>query len=298
MERTISYVLLIGTMILWAANFHVVKIALNYYPPLGVAAYRFLFAVITLFIIMGFNRKKYLKHFKKLCKKDWLYMFLVALFGIFLTIYFFNVGLKTTSAINGSLIIATTPAITGLLSTLVLKKQLKVKQWLAIAISFFGVVLILVKGDFSRLLELQFVIGDIYILCMATVFSFSQILVNKYLTQVNSILMTFISSFLALAMFALFSVPEFANNPLPRAMDFWWSILFMGVLGSGLAYTAFYYAVVKLGANLSTLSMNLIPFFTVLLAFPFGEKIYPVQIIGGLIVVTGMVLFIWKKYTK
>jgi drug/metabolite transporter (DMT)-like permease len=281
-------------MLLWAANFYAVKIALEYYAPLGVATWRFLFGVLTLLGILFIRNRKEVFLFK-FTKKEWWYLFLTAFFGIFLTIYFFNVGLKTTSAINGSLIIATAPAITGVLSFFLLKQKLTFKQWLAIAISFIGVIIILVKGDITKLFELKFEIGDIYILLMAIVFSYSQIIVSKYLAHIDAIKMTGIASFFALVLFSIFSIPELAANPIPTAASFWWSVLFMGILGSGIAYAAFYYCVVKLGTTISALSMNLIPFFAVLLAFPFGEKLHSVQILGGLIIIIGLILFVSSK---
>lgn len=290
MKKFIPMLLMIFVMFAWAANFHLTKITLLYYSAIGVATWRFLFGVIGLLVLLLFRFGRSLFHFK-FSIKEWWYIFLTSFFGVFLTIYFFNVGLETTSAINGSLIIATSPAITAILSFFMERKILNLKQWLAIILSFFGVILILIKGDFTRLGELEFEKGDLYILLMALVFSLSQIIVAKYISHIDAVLMTAISSVFALFLFALFSLKEFLNVPMPTDLDFWYAILFMGFIGTALAYTAFYFCVAKVGATTSTLYMNLIPFFAVLLAFPFGEKIYPVQLLGGLIIVTGLVLF-------
>ncbi len=285
---------MILTMLFWAANFHVVKIALEFYSPISVAALRFFFGVVSLILLVYLRFGNQLFKFR-FSAKEWWYMFLTSFFGIFLTIYFFNQGLKTTSAVNGSLIIATSPAITAVFAFVFQRKKVKLMQWIAIAISFFGVAIILVKGDFSKLAELQFEIGDVYIMGMAIVFSLSQIIVSKYLPHIDAVVMTTITSLMAFVLFAVFSLPEFITTDIPTDMSFWSSILFMGVLGTGIAYTAFYFCVVKLGATTSTLFMNLIPFFAVLLAFPFGETIYAVQLIGGGIVIIGLLLFGFTK---
>lgn len=294
MSKIITFLFLILTMLFWAANFHVVKIALEFYSPVSVAALRFFFGVVSLFLLV------YLRFGSSLFKlrfsaKEWWYMFLTSFFGIFLTIYFFNLGLKTTSAVNGSLIIATSPAITAVFTFLLQRKKVKLIQWIAIAISFFGVAIILVRGDFEKLTELQFEIGDVYIMGMAIVFSLSQVIVSKYLPHVDAVVMTTITSLMAFVLFAVFSLPEFIAIDIPIDISFWSSILFMGILGTGIAYTAFYFCVVKLGATTSTLFMNLIPFFTVLLAFPFGEQLYAEQLIGGGVVIIGLLLFGFTK---
>lgn len=294
MKKSTVLILLVVTMLFWAVNFHVVKIAMEFYSPVGVAAIRFFFAAISLLIIVYLQFGKEIYTFKFSKREIW-HMFLASFFGIFLTIYFFNLGLKSTSAVNGSLIIATSPAITAVLSFLFQKKKLSLLQQIAILTSFLGVVIILTKGDFNTLVHLQFQMGDIYILLMALVFSSSQIIVNKYLPHINAMVMTTITSIMSLVMFALISIPELIRTEIPASIPFWGSILFMGIIGTGVAYTAFYYCIVKLGATTSSLYMNLIPFFTVLLAFPFGEVIYPIQLFGGAIIILGLLLFGFSK---
>lgn len=290
MKKFLPILFLVFAMFAWGVNFHLTKITLLYYSPLGVATWRFLLGVLGLFMILYWRFGKQVFQFK-FSPREWWYLFLTAFFGVFLTIYFFNAGLATTSAVNGSLIIATSPAITALLSFFMEKKRLKSVQWFAIALSFTGVLLILVKGDLYRLAQLQFEVGDVYILLMALVFSLSQIIVAKYLFHLSSIVMTAIASFFSLLLFLIFSTTELLAVPLPITSDFWYSMLFMGLIGTALAYGAFYYSVVKVGATNATLYMNLIPFFTVVLAFPFGEKIYSVQLLGGMIIISGLLLF-------
>ncbi|MFK7948762.1 MAG: EamA family transporter, partial [Saprospiraceae bacterium] len=79
------------------------------------------------------------------------------------------------------------------------------------------------------------------------------------------------------------------------SFDFWTSILFMGILGTGLGYAVFYLSIVELGATKTTLFMNLIPFFVVLIAIPFGEQLLFSQLIGGLIIILGLLIFNWQK---
>lgn len=294
MNKWLPIVLLVITMLVWGANFHFTKVALLYYNSLGIATWRFFLSSIALLVFLYLKYKRDLFRIQ-ISLKEWGYLFLAGFLGIFLTIYFFNSGLETTSAINGSLIIATSPAITAVFSYAFEKKRLKSLQWLAILLSFCGVVLILVKGEFSRLVELQFVLGDIYILAMAVVFSLSQIVVAKYVAHLDAILVTTLSTIVGLLCFGIVSLSEMLTIELPESSEFWVSILFMGFIGSAVAYAAFYYCVAKLGSTNSSLYMNLIPFFAVVLAFPFGEEIYGIQLIGGGIIITGLLLYGFTK---
>lgn len=290
MNRSITLLLLILTMLFWAVNFHVTKIALVHYSPMAVAFWRFLFGVIILIGVLAVQYGKGLSNIR-ISLKTFAMIALVSFFGIFLTIYFFNKGLQTASAVSGSLILATSPIMTAILAYFFLNRKFSEIQLGAMAISIIGVVVLLVKGDFTKLLEMELETGDLYILGMSLVFSLSQIIVDKYLSTVNSILMTTISVIISLLMFAAISTPELMETKLPTEWPFWASVGFMGILGTGVGYVAFYHSVVKLGATTTALYGNLIPFFTVMLAFPFGEEVYTSQMIGGLIIISGLLLF-------
>ncbi|MEP2024504.1 MAG: DMT family transporter [Reichenbachiella sp.] len=290
MNRSITLLLLILTMLFWAVNFHVTKIALAHYSPMAVAFWRFLFGAVVLIGVLAFQYGKGLMKVR-ISLRSFGLICLVSFFGIFLTIYFFNKGLQTASAVSGSLILSTSPIITALLAFFFLNRKFTSVQLFAMATSIFGVIILLVKGDFTQLLKMNLETGDLYILCMALVFSLSQIIVDKSLSGVNSILMTTISAIIGLLMFAAVSTPELMTTLLPTQWPFWASVGFMGVLGTGVGYVAFYYAVVKLGATTTALYGNLIPFFTVLLAFPFGEEVFASQLIGGFVIIIGLLLF-------
>ena len=277
-------------MLFWAVNFHVTKVALAFYSPMSVAFWRFLFGGLVLLGVLVAQYGKGLAKIR-LSLRSFVLIILVSFFGIFLTIYFFNKGLQTASAVSGSLILATSPIMTAILAFFFLQRKFSMLQIGAMFISIFGVIILLVKGDFTRLMEIRMETGDLYILAMSFVFSLSQIIVDKYLSTVNSILMTSISVLLGLTMFAAVSFSELTTVTVPGDWQFWSSIIFMGVMGTGVGYVAFYYAVVKLGATTTALYGNLIPFFTVLLSFPFREEVYASQMIGGAIIIVGLLLF-------
>lgn len=283
-------IFLVLTMLFWAVNFHVTKICLEYYSPMGVAAWRFLFAVI---VLVGFcvAQPKRRASIKAMSKSDLLYVFLVAFFGTYLTIYFFNKGLMTTSAINGSLIVALSPMITAVISLFALQTRIKALQWLAVLGGFVGVTIVLVRGNLDALMALDFHAGDLFILLMATGFSISQILVHKYLKHVDSISLTTVGSVFAFILFLISAGTNLTSSSVPSDSTFWASILFMGIFGTGVGYVAFYLAVVRLGATTTALYMNLIPFFAVLLAIPFGEVIQLAQLVGGAIIIGSLILF-------
>jgi len=293
MKKAPLYFLLVLTMFFWAGNFHASKIALQDYGPMSVAALRFFLGTIVLLLVLFIGMRKTIS--LSFSRKEWWYLFLTAFSGIFLGIYFFNLGLKTTSAINGSLIVATGPAIVAILSRLFLNITINFLQCLSILISFIGVTIVLVNGDLNQLIQLQFAVGDIYILLMAIGFSISQIVISKHLQHLDALTTTLITCAIGSSLFIIFSLPEFLTSPIPIDLTFWTSILFMGLLGTGAAYVIYFYCIVQIGATTSNLFVNLIPLFTVLLAYFFGEPLLFSQLIGGSITIAGLLLFRYAK---
>ncbi len=297
MARYILNFLLVLSTFFWAINFHVAQYALAYYSPMGVAAFRFLFGVLSLFLFLYIKNGSALFRIR-FSSRELAYIFVTSFFGIFLTIYFFNKGLMTTSAINGALIETTNPIVIAVFSIFFLNQKLTLKQWVAILISFVGVLIVLTQAKIAMVLNMQFNPGDIYIMLMVIFFSISQMIIKRYLRHVDAVVMTAISALISLGLFTIFSFDEMMRVGLPNSISFWGSILAMGVLGTGIAYTAFYFGVVAKGATSTTLYLNLIPFFAVLIAYFIGGEIYPSQIIGGVVIILGILLFLRKPYSK
>lgn len=74
-------------------------------------------------------------------------------------------GLQYSTVGNATLIASTTPAVTALLAVLFLRERLLPIQWLGIAISFLGVLVLFSKGSLEALLHISFNYGDILFFC-------------------------------------------------------------------------------------------------------------------------------------
>jgi drug/metabolite transporter (DMT)-like permease len=76
----------------------------------------------------------------------------------------FFTALKYTTAINSSIIAATTPMVTTLLAFVFLRTGLGRKQIFGVLLSFAGVVLTITGADFDVLKQFEFNVGDLWML--------------------------------------------------------------------------------------------------------------------------------------
>jgi drug/metabolite transporter (DMT)-like permease len=207
--------------------------------------------------------------------------------GFFLFSIFFNKGCETLTAATGSVVMATAPIISALLGSFVYQERLKHFQWLAIVISFVGVVVLTLMDGI-----LSVNIGIFWILLAATLLSFYNLL-QRRLTKKYSGFQTATFSIFAgailLSVFGESAVTEITTAP-PNQL-FYLSVI--GVISCALGYLAWSQAFAKAKSISSVTNyMFLTPFVTTLLGFLLAAELPDLPtIVGGTIIFTGLLLF-------
>lgn len=113
------------------------KIALDYVSPIGLVAYRYLFAfsAIELLRITGVIKIKFTrKHLKTLI--------LVVMFQPFLYSLFSTFGLNLIASSEAVMMVALVPVFSGLFSAIFLKERPSITQWLFTGLSIAGIIYI------------------------------------------------------------------------------------------------------------------------------------------------------------
>ncbi len=89
----------------------------------------------------------------------------ITLVGFFWLMF---IALRTTAPLNTAVIFTTVPGLSGLLSWLLLREQLKGQRLLALLMAMAGALWVLCEGEPARLLSLHFTRGDLvfFIACL------------------------------------------------------------------------------------------------------------------------------------
>jgi len=134
-----------------------------YLPTFTTTFLSLVFASLTAVLFCG---KNMYDTAKCLSRKTWTVILLQAMFGSFLFRVFLTTGLQYIGAAEAGIITGATPAITALLTWLMLHEYLSLRTVTGILITFAGVLL--VQGfPFETTLENFQPIGVIYVLCAA-----------------------------------------------------------------------------------------------------------------------------------
>ena len=285
MQRFLVYILCACSALFWGVTFNVGKITVGYIPPLTTAALRIVIAGIFMLGVVALTEKDTLAMLKRNLRM-YVVLGLVGVVG-FNALFF--IGLRFTSPLNGALIMATNPLVTALLAGLIFHQSINRTHKIGTTISFVGVVIVLCGGSLHRLITLNFSIGDLLIILADICLALYGVLGRHYLKASTPIMTTAISTTIAalvLPVVALVVEPGTTLAGYPPVA--WWSLAFMALLGSGLAYVFWNYGIREIGASNTSAFFHLVPVFTVLASLPLGQTVTALQIVGGIIVVTGV----------
>lgn len=280
-----TYALLVLATVFWGANFIFAKLALRSLEPGVLATFRFLTASLT--VLVFFMLKPGSLKWRTVKPK-----FGIICFSGFIGVFIYNlmmfVGLKTTSATNGALIMGLNPMFTLLFSALLLKTKINRYQVFGLVLSFSGVLFIISGGHLRVLMGLEFVIGDLLLIISSLVFGLYNVINKKYLSDLDALNLTAFTTFPAAFMFSMWTLFSTNLSQIHLEAVAIIGVVFMGVFGSVLAYYFWNRGVKELGADASAIFINLVPFFAALMSLFIGQSISTIQLLGGVLVIGGV----------
>lgn len=211
-------------------------------------------------------------------------------------------ALKSSTPINVTLIGASMPIWAIVIGALFYKEQPNIKQIIGAVISLIGVTVVIVRGELERLIEIEFVAGDL-LMVLATILwgAYSWMLSHPK----ESTERTWPWSYFLLAQVGFgfcwslgFAVTEWQ---LEYSYFTWsWPTVFMiiyVIIGPSLiAYRCWGLGVSGAGATVATFFTNLIPLFTAILSTLLLKKPpEPFQGVAFALILAGIYLSIQKK---
>jgi len=277
-----GHIFAILTITIWSSTFIVSKIILETLTPLQVLLMRYAIAVIFLSII----------HPKFKRPDSWKEEILYLGIGGSLVAYFIfeNSALQRTYSSNVSLIVATIPLMTGLLSMVVFKtKFLTIRNILGFIIAYTGVAIIIING--SRLEGVE-PLGDFLAFGAAIMFAIYSVIMEKSKGSYHLIQKTrkvFIYGLLVLIVIVLIRGESFSS--IQMSLPLGASMLYLGILASSLAFIMWNDAIGQLGPVRTNLYIYLVPVITTFFAWLIlKERITWLSALGTVGILIGLYL--------
>ena len=264
----------------WGLNYPLVKIALQYQSFATLTLFRVLFAIVFSFAIFW----KKIRFPKDRTDNFNIFVFAILNIVIFFTLWF--MGETTVSSGLSSIIIYTYPILSILFSFLFLKEGLNNYKIAGLIFGFIGLVLIFANQIITRPN-----IGLVFLIIAAISWSFGIVFLRKYLTLVGSYTVNSLQFLYALPLVFIISIPYHVVNVSKFNIDFLLITLYMGSLGTAVAYFIFVHLYSKYKASEISGFFFLVPAISLILGyFILGETMSLITYIGFAVIGIGIYL--------
>ncbi|MFP4647243.1 MAG: DMT family transporter [Candidatus Acetothermia bacterium] len=284
--KLLSFSELFLVAVIWGATFPAAKYALEVLNPVTLTALRFAISSVLFLPVIFWSRKES----RLLYQNDFWTVILLGLLGVTLFYIFQFLGLQYTTATNVSLLISLIPIFTSGLAARALKEPLGKLKVLGLVISFLGAGLVITGGQFNLSARGSDLIGAGFIMTNIICWSFYTVLGKKILQKYSSRTVTAHSvvwgTILVIPPALTWgSLGELAKMGLSQ----WLSVLYLGVLGSFLAYLLWYDGLKRIQASSASTFIYLQPLVTIVVAyFWLGEEVTLTILGGGALILSGV----------
>ena len=283
-----DYARLVAVPAIWGGTFVAGKIVVATLTPLMGSFARYVVACVAL-LVAAFVLEGGLP---RLSGRQWAATFLLGLLGVFAYNLFFMGALAKLPASRAALIIALNPALTIAISAVVLGERLSARRWLGVAVALLGVAIVVSKGDPRNFIGGGVGLGELFMFAAVTSWALYTVFGRKVLGGLSPLAATNYAALWGTLLLGLVAAPAF-DTVHPTHFD--WrmvvSLLYLGVLGTAVAFVWYYMSVKKVGASTTSVFNNLVPVFGVAISvLLLGEQLLVSMLVGGAVTIVGVLM--------
>ncbi len=277
--------------LIYAATFSIAKQVMPMYiKPFGFILIRVIVATIGLIVFHRIFIKEKIHD-----KRDYIKLFVCAIFGVAANMLLFFKGLSITTPINAAVLMMYTPIFVVLFAAIWLKEKVTIQKVVGVLLATFGAVLLIGGRNFN--FSSTGVWGDIMVALNAIIYAFFLVYAKSLMQKYHPLTVT-----LYTFLFGLFIVIPFGFNEFSE-IDFiafqkiiWVYVLFITVGSTFVTYVLSSYALKHASSSLVGTYIYLQPVLATLIAIVFGTDLLTLEkLIFICIVFVGVYFASFKK---
>lgn len=279
--------------LIWGTSFLWIKIAVRDGDvfPLTLASFRVLFGVLGLLVVMAATRTSFPRDRVTLGKFALLSVFQTALPFALISWGETRIDSGLASILNGTL-----PLFTIVIAHFFLHdEKITLPRIAGLVVGFIGVV-ILVSRDIGPDGLQGNILGQIAVLGAVISYAIGLVINRKYLRGQNPIVQSAMTLIFADVLLWIFVLAFESPMKLPTLPITWGALLWLGLLGSCLAYLLFFYLINAWGATRASVVTYVFPVVGLILGVLFLQEDMDWRLaVGSLLVVAGIVVINLKR---
>lgn len=287
-EEIKGHIAAITTNVIFGLNIPITKSLLSgWMSPMGYTLTRMLFGMSMFWTISLFQKKE------KVIFKDLMMIFLCGLLGLVATQVTFAIGLRYTIPVTYSLILALSPIVVLILSTVFLKESVNRKKIFGVIMGITGAAIIILQssnGSSGSNTIFGIIISVISVTCYAGYIIITRKVSAKY-SPVTMMKWMFLLSAFILLPFGISVLPEQQVYSSATSFTAISELLFALVFSSIIAFFLMPVALKRIKATTASIYVNLQPLVASSVAIIIGQDIFGWdKVVALILVIVGVYL--------
>jgi len=278
-------------ILIWGANFSIVKVALRDFPELAFNAMRMIVAGAVFLGVIRFTSgpPEGGPSRPKLTARDWRELAFLGTIGTFLYQLCFVAGLRRTSVGNSSLIIGISPVVISVMSSLAGHERIKPMRWLGVILALAGLYLVVGHGlDLSGATWR----GDALMMAGTICWSLFSVASQPILKRHSPLIVIGLAFSIGAGLYVVTLLPWLIRIDWSAVSTFSWMMMLTSALFSlNLSYWIWYTGLQKLGSSRTSVYSYMTPIVAIIVAAIWlGEPISTNQIAGAIAIFSGLLI--------
>jgi drug/metabolite transporter (DMT)-like permease len=274
---------------IWSSSFMWIKIALQETGPNMLVAFRALFGLLFGVVVIFIQRVQWPRTFKA-----WFPLLLLGLTNVAIPFFLISWGEQSIDSAVASILDATVPLFTILIAHYMLRDdKITLPKILGLLIGFAGVVVLMSKDLVNA--STSSLLGQAAVVLASAFYAGSSVYVRKTTEDTPGIIRSAGPLISATAVMWLASLLFERPVEIPQLGITWVALLWLGILGSGLAFVMAYYLIHEIGPTRTTMVTYLFPLGGVILGVTFLHEQLTWQLItGAILIIASLAVANWS----
>jgi drug/metabolite transporter (DMT)-like permease len=279
-----------------ASNLVVARGGVEFVPPISLAFWRW---TLVFLILLPFTYASLQKNYK-IIKKEYKKLLFLGATGCGVCGAFPFLAGQTTTVTNMGIIYTSSPIFIILISGIFFGEKINLTKIIGLISCLIGVFAIIIKGDLYLLINLNFTIGDLWMLAAAIGWALYSIYLFYWKTKLEIFQrFTLIAFFGAISLLPFYIGEEIYFEKTIFNKEFFMWVIFAAISPGIIAFTLYTIAQKKLGASLTGFTLYIFTIYGAVYGyFLFEEKLENYHLIGTVLVFIGVYLAKKKNVKK
>jgi drug/metabolite transporter (DMT)-like permease len=278
--------------LIWSSSFLWIKIAVQEIPPITLVAYRVLFGLLFGVVMILIQRVSLPRD-----AKSWTPLLILGISNIAIPFFLISWGEQSINSGVAAILDATVPLFSIVIAHFTLEDdQMTLPKVTGLLIGFAGVIILMSKDIGTSPSSL---LGQGAVILACAFYAASGVYARKNTENTPGILRSAGPLVSATTVMWLGSFLFESPVKVPQLSITWIALLWLGILGSGLAFVMSYYLIHEIGPTRTSMVTYTFPLGGVVLGFIFlNESLSWQLIVGGVLIIASLAVANWTPANK